>query len=67
MPTRVHYWRVRRDADCGRDEQAVKSLAAVAAVIFLLTAILAYTIFQWGECRKDPDHTFWHCVQVMQS
>lgn len=39
----------------------------IIGVVLLLVAIIAYTVFQWGECRKDPDHTFWHCVQVMDS
>lgn len=39
----------------------------IIGVVLLLAAIIAYSVFQWGECRKDPDHTFWHCVQVMDS
>jgi hypothetical protein len=45
----------------------LKLLLAVLAIIFFFLAAIAYTFFQWGECRKDPDHTFWHCVQVMSN
>lgn len=35
----------------------------MALVIF--AGCLVYAKFQWDECRKDKDHTFWHCVQVL--
>ena len=42
----------------------VGALVFIGVLLFVLAAI-AYTAFQWGECRKDPDHTFWHCVAVV--
>ncbi len=40
---------------------------AVIGMVLILALGVAYGKFQWTECRKDPDHTFWHCVQVMNS
>lgn len=40
------------------------ALSILIAVIFFLGS-LAYAKFQWTECRRDPDHTFWHCVAVI--
>jgi hypothetical protein len=40
-------------------------IGLVVTMLFGLS--FAWTKFQWIECRKDPDHTFWHCVQVMDS
>ncbi len=47
-----------------RDWQAA---LAILAVIGLFALSLAWAKFSWDECRKDPDHTFWHCVAVIDS
>ncbi len=39
-------------------------LIALAVVIFFVLGGL-YAKFQWTECRKDPDHSFWFCMQVL--
>lgn len=44
-----------------------KVALGVLVIGVLIVATIFYTIFQWSECRKDPDHTFWHCVQVIDS
>lgn len=43
----------------------VKAILIVLGVIILFAGSIAYAKFQWTECRKDPDHTFWHCWQVL--
>lgn len=45
----------------------VAAIGFVILIVLLLIGSVAWAKFQWTECRKDPDHTFWHCVQVMDS
>lgn len=46
-----------------RNTDWLAALGVTLLVILFFTAGIFWAKFQWTECRKDPDHSFWFCVQ----
>lgn len=46
-----------------RNDDWLAIVGVTLLVILFFTGAILWTKFQWNECRKNPDNTFWFCVQ----